>query len=183
MGEVDERRLRHVVGAGDGGRPDPADGGDVHDPAAVLGHPVPVDRPGPHERAALVDGPGLVDGAEVDLHERPGRRVRAGVVDEDVAAAEPLDRLAHGPVGVLLGVGPCRDRMDPLRRGARRHEFVDRHGEVLLPAGRDDHPSRSTPGEGERHRLADPAAPAGHDGDEPFDADLHVHLRLSGRRA
>ena len=73
------------------------------DAGLVLGEEVPDRLARAQERAAQVDGEHLVEVGAGELVGRP-RDLDAGVVDEHVDAAEPLDRLRdHAHDVVLVG--------------------------------------------------------------------------------
>ena len=125
-GEVDHGGLGHVVPTDPALDGDPADGGDVEDDAAVIGHPRPPGRLGPLQVAGLVDPDRLVGPPPVDLDDRSVVRIGGGVVDQDVDPAEPVDGRRHTGLGLLgvagVGHGPghlARARSGP-PTGSRR---------------------------------------------------------------
>ena len=89
-----------VVGEADHRGVEGVDRGDVDDPAAavLLDHPR---RRGPREQveAGQVDLDDALEGLRVQLAQRR-HRIDPGVVDEDVEAAERLDRRADRPLDV-----------------------------------------------------------------------------------
>ena len=89
-------------------------------------------------------------------------------VDQDVDAAEPLDRLLDHPLAVGL-VGRVGD--DGQALAARRLDLVDGGVEGSLRAADDDDPGAG-PGEGHRQRRADAAATARDDGDEAVEPEV-----------
>ena len=172
-GQVDETRLGDVVRAHHPAGSETGDRRHVDDGPAVLSHPCLVCAPDPEQRGPEVDGPGLVQGTQVDLHEITGGRVGAGVVHQDVEGTEPLDGGRRRRLGGFLVVGPRRQGKDR----ALVHTGVDH----LLPGGLDglflasgdDH--ALGPAAGELEGRGEPDAPAGtrDEGDLSRNRDLH----------
>ncbi len=134
-----------------------------------VGHRGPPRLLDPHDRAAVVDLPGLVEAGQVDVDGPPHVRVGGGVVDEDVDATEPLDR-GRDAGGDLVGLAGIGGEHRGLPAGGA--DLVGRRLERVLLARREHHVG-ARPGEGGGDRLADPAAGAGDQGDLPLQADLH----------
>ena len=113
LGEADHHRLGRAVHRDHGGRLHARDGRDVDDRAAVLAHPGPVGGLHPGERAEGVDLDDLAGRGEVELDQRAVDRVDAGVVDEQVEAAEGLDGAAYGVLAVrgVVGLAGHGDRV------------------------------------------------------------------------
>lgn len=156
-GEADDGPLRGAVGRlGDGGRGDePEDGGDVDDrPAAALRHGLR----GEHaelEQRGHIDVEGLAERGDGLL--QCGQRVGpAGVVDQDVHAAELLGAGDQGRAVVLVGdVAPVGH--DPVVLGGQRLQEVG-------AAGRRDH-GRSGRSQCQGEPASESAGGPGHDGD------------------
>ncbi len=125
---MDQARLRDVVGPHEGTRTDARYGCDVHDRPSVFTHPGMKSRPNPQERGSQIHRPGLVEGAEVDIGQHSGRRVRSSVVDEDVARTEPLDRGSHRLLGRFFGIGAGVER----EHGPLVYSLVDEFHHCLL---------------------------------------------------
>ncbi len=104
-----------------------------------------------HEWATLIHQPGLVDGAEIDVHQRSECRIGAGIVHEDVARAEPIDGTLHHRIGVLFGVRPSSQRQHPFAAIEAKHRFI----EVLLASTGDHDPGCARIEEAGGDRLAD----------------------------
>src|SRR6478672_2643248 len=151
LGEVDEHRLAGAVEPDAGRGLEPGDRGDVDHGAAVLAQPRRIRLLYPRERGDAVDLDDLAGSAEVQLDERSVCGVDAGVVDEQVEAAERLDDAAHGVALVLHVVGLAGDG----HRVLRSAELLDRRVERLL-ATRGD----ADPGSLVDQPLGDPEADA-----------------------
>src|SRR6267378_2863606 len=158
LGEVDAGRARHRRGHGARRRRLAADGGDVDDDAAAaLLH----DR---DAQAAEPDGGHQLEldvrlpRAVIDVHER-GRRRGAGVVEENVDAAEALGGRLHHGLHILGArhVGGNREHLatglPDLSRRALQH---------FLAAGADAH-ARPLARQLYRRGAAESGAAAGHD--------------------
>ena len=135
-------------------------------------HPGAVGLLDPGERAERVDLDDLAGRAEVDLDERSGDRVDAGVVDQQVEAAEGLDGAAYGVGAVLRVVGLARDR-DRVVRAQGRDRLLERLG--LASGEADLHAFVDQPlGDAQ----ADPATGSGDDGDLAVES-LHAASLLA----
>jgi Sulfate permease family len=156
-----------VLGGGVGGRARAGDmgrDGAVVDDAAAAGPLAahdPERLPGAEERAGQVDRDHRAPLAEGDLVELAGRGPGAGVVEEEINAAMPLDgAVEQGPHRRLVGdVG--RGRIE--RPGQAGPSLGHRGQRVGAAAGQHHHPALA--GQGERHRRPDAAAGAGDDRD------------------
>ena len=102
-GEVDDGRLGHVVPADAALDRETADGGQVEDHPAPIGHAGAPGGLGPVEVAGLVDPDRLFGAGRVQIDDRPVVGVGGGVVDQDVDGPEPVDGGGHARLG-LLGV-------------------------------------------------------------------------------
>src|SRR5439155_1659941 len=121
----------------------------------------------PHEITRLVHLGGLLEGAELDAHERSEVRIDGGIVDEDVEATEALDTRADARLGLIGLARVCRERRDiAVHGGSGSFELV------LL--ARRDHHLRTSCCELGGDRLADALRRAGHERDSSVEADVHV---------
>ena len=106
LGEVDEHRLAGAVHRDARCRPEAADRGDVDDAAAVLAHPGRWASWTSARAARQLTSKILRAASWSSSISGPNDRVDAGVVDQQVEAAERLDRAGHrlGAVGGVADV-------------------------------------------------------------------------------
>jgi hypothetical protein len=132
-GDVDQRGLARVVDAHVLGHPDAADRAGVHDGPAVRAHPRANRERGPQDRRPQVGVHHLGEARVILVDQRAVRRVGAGVADQDVQAAEPLDRERDTPPRRVL-VGGVR-----LESGGVAGDLLGRLvGGLLLAGGEHD---------------------------------------------
>ena len=108
----------------------------------------------------MVHGPGLVDRLPGDLHEIAGAGIGAGVVDQNVTAPEPLDRLPDRPGRVAVIVSPGHGRKYSPGIPPPRCQVADRFLQVPRSPGRDGHPDRPKIQQLRGDRQPDTPAPA-----------------------
>ncbi len=180
--QVDQRRLRDVVGADEGRRAQAADGGDVQHHSASLAHAVPPGRLTEAERPGDVRVPDLRDRAELGIDQRPEDRVGRRVVHEDVDRPELGDAVRHRGV-CDLGIA----RGTAVRGGfaaqglERRARFVE-----LVLLARHDAYGRAGRREGLGDRATDAPGAAGDECGAPVEAehlcgvDQRASIRLAG---
>jgi hypothetical protein len=125
----------------------------------------------PQQRAPQVDLVGLVEPSGVDADRRASVRVGGRVVDEDVHRAEAVQRRLHARFGILLTPDVPREPGDvAVGRGA-----LQLRRSRLEPLGfaRHEHDGGTGVDEGPGDPQADPARPAGHDGDLSLQRQPH----------
>jgi hypothetical protein len=166
---------------------------EVHDPAPALLHHVGDRMARTVEGAFDVAVADLLEELCIELPDRLRDR-ESGVVDEDVDAAEGIERRLHDPLRSVpfrhrIAIGdraPARLADLPRHRLGRRRvaaRAIDRRAEIV------DDDVRAEARERERGRSPDAASSAGHDGRSAGEIRLHAgapffaHARGQRRRA
>src|SRR5665811_1534175 len=140
----------------------------VDNRAAVLTHPGTMGLLNPGQGGQGVDLDDLARSVEVEVDQRAVDRVDAGVVHQQVDAAERLDGRLDGIALMLDIVGLACDRDRVLRTTQRRHSLVQR----LLLAGGDADP-RAVCDQPFGDAEADTPARSGHHGDLALEPVTH----------